>query len=223
MLLLSDIHKGTPVGRQSPRKPPDLLQHAGANPGQEALSHPYQGLPPSSKTRTAAAGAGPAKRGEGAGFFAFLPGVRGQNRGLTRRFGGCTDRGAFTVPLAGAAPRRPVLIGQTIQQLLAPGHSRLPIRARSYPLVGDAEQFGRFPQGKPSLRAAMASVGGARPGSPSVMLIARHGGSWMDGDGLVCHDLPCQALRAVLTMIDRAAWSAGIGRPSGPGVRRRRS
>ena len=36
------------------------------------------------------AGAGPAERGVGAAFFAFLPGVLGWDRGLTRGF---TEKG----------------------------------------------------------------------------------------------------------------------------------
>ncbi len=77
MLLLSDIHKGTRQGGnhlKSHRKIcSSMLEQI---PGQAALSHPYRGLPPSSKTRMVAVGAGPAKRGAGAAFFAFLPGVR---------------------------------------------------------------------------------------------------------------------------------------------------
>ena len=37
-------------------------------------------------------GAGPAKRGAGLAFFAFLPGSGGGKGVLTSRFGGCTDR-----------------------------------------------------------------------------------------------------------------------------------
>ena len=55
------------------------------NPGQEALSHPYRDLPPTSKTRMEAVGAGPAKRGAGAAFFAFLPGSGGVTRGFAER------------------------------------------------------------------------------------------------------------------------------------------
>ncbi len=78
MLLLSDIHKGTRQGGnhlESHRKIcSSMLEQI---PGQVALSHPYRGLPPSSKTRMVAAGAGPARRGAGAVFFAFLPGLWG--------------------------------------------------------------------------------------------------------------------------------------------------
>ena len=57
------------------------------------------------------AGAGPAERGVGAAFFAFLPGIRGWDRGLTREFAGKRVR---VLRVVGASSvRRPVQEGCT--------------------------------------------------------------------------------------------------------------
>jgi len=111
------------------------------------------------RVRTSGGGGGGRAReaGRGAAFFAFLPEVRGRTRGLTRRFGGCTDRGVPS-PFRWRAQRPAACAHRADHPTVACAGTLLAsIRARSYPLVGDAGQFGRFPQGKPSLRAAMAA------------------------------------------------------------------